>query len=87
MIEQFKELYKVIDKAEDDISTLLSKSVGHKYNLVNNEGLKYELYIEYFRGFDRIGVVQYFNEQGECVNDEWCIADLYDAIKNSNEIN
>jgi len=86
MIERFKELYTTIEKSEDDLWTLMCKSVGRKFNFINNEGLKYEIYIEYFRGIDRIGVVQYFNEQGECVNDEWGIADLYDAIKNSTEI-
>lgn len=86
MIERFKELYRIINKSEDDLWTLLNKAVGRKFKFVNDEGLNYEIYIEYFRGVDKVGVVQYFNEQGECVNDEWSIADLYDTIKNSTEI-
>lgn len=85
MGEEFKELYEIIDSKERDLWNLLNKAVGRKFKFVNKEGDTFEIYIEYFRGFDKIGVTHYSGRNSEYF-DEWDITDFYEIIRESVEI-
>lgn len=84
MSEKFKQLFETIDKSEDELWSVLGKCVNKTYKFINEEGITFEISVEYFRGFDQIGVVHI--AEGESVVDEWDVEEFYEIIKNSTEI-
>lgn len=87
MSEKFIELFEtakgIKNDAEDELWFHLSKCVGNTYKFVNN-GITFYITVDYFRGFDKIGVT-HVNEW-ESVNDEWCVDEFYETIKDTVEI-
>ena len=88
MSEKFIELFEtargIKNKAEDELWFHLSKCVGNTYKYTNSEGITFYIGVEYFRGFDKIGV-NHIN-QSESVFDEWDVEEFYEIIKDSVEI-
>lgn len=89
MSEKFIELFEtakgIKNEAEDELWFHLSKCVGNTYKYVNN-GITFYIGVEYFRGFDRIGVTHLCSEFNESVQDEWDVEEFYETIKDAVEI-
>lgn len=89
MIEKFKKLFeeasKIRNEAEDELWFLLSKMVGRTYKFINDEKITFYIEVEYFRGFDKIGI-NHVNDRGESFSDVWDVEEFYEIIKDSVEI-
>lgn len=85
MSEKFIELFEQIDKSENELWRLLCKCIGKSYKFTNPEGEVFYITVDYFRGFDQIGIT-HVDENGTEESHYWDTEEFYEIIKDSVEI-
>ena len=85
MSEKFIKLFEQSNVTDNELWKHLCDCIGKTYKFTNSQDEVFYITVEYFRGYDRIGIT-HVSERGDTNTDEWDAEEFYEHIKDSVEI-